>query len=183
MRTRAVVLALVAVAGLGLSSCSDDDDGDGETGGNGNGPAKGLSAKELATRGDAVCTRFAGEVQKLAAEFDQTIIFTPEQMQTFYTKLVPLVDGAIAEFKALDAPSALDEKYDAAVAQMEVDRQKLVSAAESQDSAKKLYDERVDPFQSTNEKLAATGITACSGGSAAGGDASGEVTTTTAPAG
>lgn len=181
MRTRAVVLALVAVAGLGLASCSDDDD-DGASG-SGNGQGKGLSAKELATRGDAVCTRFAGEVQKLASEFDQTIIFTPEQMQTLYTKMVPLVDGAIAEFKALDAPSTLDEKYDAAIAQMEVDRQKLVTASESQESARKLYDGQVDPFQSTNEKLAAAGITACSGGSAAGGDASGEVTTTTAPAG
>ena len=181
MRTRAVVLALVAVAGLGLSSCSDDDDG---ATGSGDGSAKGLSAKELATRGDAVCTRFAGEVQKLASEFDQTIIFTPDQMQALYTKMVPLVDGAIAEFKSLDPPATLDEKYDAALAQMEVDRQKLVTASESQESAKKLYDDGVDPFQSTNEKLAAAGITACSGGSAAGGDASGEVTTTTtAPAG
>ena len=176
MRTRVTVMCLVVLACVGLASCSDDDD----DGASGTGGGERLTAAQLATRGDAVCNELDAEVKKLAADFDQTIIFTPEQMQTLYTKLVPLVDDAIEDFQGLEPPTDLEAKYDAAIEQMKVDRQKLVDASKSKEAAKTLFDGGVDPFQPTNEKLAAAGITACSEDSPTG-DGAGAAGDTTIP--
>lgn len=142
------MVGLVAVGSMALAACSDDDDR--------------LTRAELAAQGDAVCNRLGVEVKKLASQFDATIIFPPEQMQELYTKMVPLVDRAIADLKALEPPKDLEAKYAAATAQMAKDRQTLVAATESPASAKKLYDGQVDPFAATGQRLTEVGITACS---------------------
>ena len=164
---------LVLACSMGLASCGGDDR---------------LTQAELATKGDEVCRKLAADVKKLASEFDAGIIFPPEQMQALFTKMVPLVDNAIAAFKDLNPPEDLETKYDAAVAQMAKDRTTLVAATKSPDAAKKLYDDGVDPFQSTNTKLAAAGITACDTGGAEGttdgtDGADGAADTTTSTAG
>ena len=120
-----------------------------------------LTAAEVAARGDAVCSRLDGEVKAVAAEFPQ-ITFTPEQMQELWQKLVPKVDAAIQDFEDLDAPEDLEGKLDEAVEQAKADREKLVTASASPEAAQALFDTGVDPFEATNEKLAAAGITGCS---------------------
>jgi hypothetical protein len=150
------------------------------------GGSESLTAAEVAARGDAVCSRLDGEVKAVAAEFPQTITFTPEQMQELWQKLVPKVDAAIEDFEDLDAPEELEDKLDEAVQQAKADREKLVEAGASPEAAKALFDTGEDPFKATNEKLAAAGITACSDDDAVTeGDADtegGTETTTSAPA-
>lgn len=150
------------------------------------GGSESLTAAEVAARGDAVCNRLEGEVRAVAAEFPQTITFTPEQMQELWQKLVPKVDAAIDDFEELDGPEELEGRLDEAVEQARTDRTKLVEASESPEAAKALYDTGVDPFTATNEKLAAAGITACSDDDAVtegDADTDGEAgTTTSAPA-
>jgi hypothetical protein len=173
VRSRAVVVGLVLLAVVGLAACSDDDDG----GGGGDR----LSAAELTSQGDAVCRKFATEVQDLGEDYQQSVTFTEAQMQEFYTKMVPLVDDALSSFRDLDPPADLETQYEAALAQFEQDRGTLVKASETPEEARRFYDAQTDPFTATNEKLTAVGITACGSG-AGGGEASGESTTTTAPA-
>lgn len=172
MRSRAVVVGLVLLVGVGLAACSDDDDG----GGGGDGR---LSAQELATQGDAVCRKFAADYVELASAYQESPVFTEAQMQELYTKMVPLVDNALASFKDLEPPADLESKYDEALVQFEQDRQTLVKASGSQEEARRFYDAQTDPFTATNQKLTAVGITAC-GSSAGGGDATGETTSSTA---
>lgn len=166
MRTRSIFAGLVVIACLGLAACSNDDDP-------GGGGGDRLSAAELATRGDAVCTKLDADVKELASQFDNTIIFTPAQMLDLYKKTLPLVDEAIASFKELNPPTNLEAKYDEALAQLDTDRKTLADATASEEAAKKLFDAGVDPFTDSNEKLAAVGITACSADDADTGDATG----------
>ncbi len=165
MRTRSFLVGLVVLACVGMGACSDDDDSDG------GGTGDRLSAAELATKGNAVCTKLDADVKKLASQFDNTIIFTPPQMLELYKKLLPLVDKAIEDFGDLNPPANLDAKYDDALAQLGQDRKGLADATASEEAAKKLFDTGVDPFTATNEKLAAVGITACSDSSTETGDA------------
>lgn len=155
MRKRAVGLGLALLLSVGLGACSDDDDGGGGGGGR-------LTGAELATKGDAVCTKLEADVQALVDTFPVSADFTNQQMQDFYTKLLPLVDGAEASFKALRPPDDLEEALDAALAQFTIDRQTLAGATASPEAARNLYDTGVDPFTATNQKLAAAGIKACS---------------------
>lgn len=178
MRKGVVVGAGLAVVAFVAGACGGDDDR--------------LSAAEVSARGDAVCERFQGEVTAVAAEFPQSITFTPEQMQQFWQRLVPKVDAAIEDFEEIEPPEELEDEMAAAVAQARADRQTLVEAGESQEAAQALYDSQEDPFGATNEKLAAAGITACSGDATTEGDAGdgaeggeggeGGETTTSAPA-
>lgn len=139
---------------MGLASCGGGDDR--------------LTVDELAAKGNDVCRELATDVRKLAAEFDAGIIFPPEQMQELFTKMLPLVDGAISDFKDLKPPEDLEANYAAALDQLGKDRSTLVAATKSKEEAKKLFDSQKDPFQSANQKLAATGITACAAGSSGG---------------
>lgn len=150
MRKRAVGLGLVlAMAAVGSAGCGGDD---GER----------LTTAELASRGDAVCNRLDAEVKEVASEFDSTITFTPDQMQQLFQKLVPKVDTAIADFEELNPPEDVEAKYEAALAQVQEDRERLVGAGESQEAARALFEAGEDPFAATNAKLADVGITACS---------------------
>lgn len=172
MRKGGVGAVLAVAAVLVAGACSEDDGGDR------------LTAAEVSARGDAVCNRFKQEVIAVAAEY-QSITFTPEQMQEFYGKLVPKVDAAIKDFKEIEPPEDLEAQLDAAVAQAEKDRGTLVEAGDDQEAAQALYNSEQDPFEGTNEKLAAVGITACSDGGTDEGDAGegseGGETTTSAP--
>ena len=154
MRKRAVGRGLVLVAVMATAACGGDD---GEDAG-----AARLTQADLATRGDEVCNRLDAEVKKLASEFAPTITFTPEQMQQLFQKLVPVVDAAIADLRELEPPEDLEAKYDDALRQAAEDRERLVAASQSQESARMLFEGGQDPFTATNEKLAAAGITACS---------------------
>ena len=158
MRKRAVGMGLVLVAMMATAACGGDDDGDDREDAGGTR----LTQAELATRGDAVCNRLDAEVKQLANEFEPSITFTPEQMQQLFQKLVPVVDTAITDFEELEPPENLEAKYDEALQQAADDRQRLVAASESQESARMLFEGGQDPFTATNEKLAAVGITACS---------------------
>lgn len=169
---KVVIGAGLAMLALGVGACGGDDER--------------LTAAEVSARGDAVCSRLDGEVKAVAAEFPQTITFTPDQMQELWKKLVPKVDAAIEDFEELDAPEELQGKLDEAVEQAKADRAKLIEASGSPEAAKALFDTGEDPFTATNEKLAAAGITACSDDDATTeGDADtegGTETTTSAPA-
>lgn len=158
VRKRAVGMGLVLVAMMATAACGGDDDGDD---GEGAGGTR-LTQAELATRGDAVCNRLDAAVKQLANEFEPSITFTPEQMQQLFQKLVPVVDTAITDFEELEPPENLEAKYDEALQQAADDRERLVAASESQESARMLFEGGQDPFTATNEKLAAVGITACS---------------------
>jgi hypothetical protein len=172
VRKGAVVGAGLAMVALVAGGCSGDDDR--------------LTAAEVSARGDAVCERFQGEVTAVAAEFPQSITFTPQQMQEFWQKLVPKIDAAIEDFEEIEPPKDLEDEMAAAVAQAGKDRETLVAAGESPEAAQALYESQQDPFAATNEKLAAVGITACSDDGTTEGDAGegaeGGETTTTAPA-
>ena len=168
MRKRAVGLGLALLLCAALGACNDDDGGDG-------GGGDRLSAAELTAQGDAVCAKLQTEVTALTDSFPVSIDFTPQQMQEYYTKLLPLVDGAITSFKALKPPEDLEGAYEAAMAQIDIDRQTLAGATASPEAARNLFDTGVDPFTATNQKLAAAGITSCGGTPPAG-------STTTAPA-
>lgn len=161
MRKRAVGLGLAVLLSMGLAACSDD--GDGGAGGNGGGGGDRLSAAELATQGDAVCTKLDNDVKGLADSFPVSVDFTNEQMQEYYMKVLPLVDGAVTSFKALKPPEDLEQAFEAALAQLAIDRQTLEGATASPEAARNLFDTQVDPFTATNQKLAAAGITACGG--------------------
>ena len=139
---------------MGLASCGGGDDR--------------LTADELAAEGNGVCRKLATDVRKLAADFDGGIIFPPEQMQELFTKMLPLVDGAISDFKDLKPPEDLEANYAAALDQLGKDRSNLVAATKSKEAAKKLFDSQKDPFHSAAQKLAATGITVCAAGSSQG---------------
>jgi hypothetical protein len=162
VRKRAVGMGLVLVAMLATAACGGDDGDDGEDAG-----GTRLTQAELATRGDAVCNRLDAAVKQLANEFEPSITFTPEQMQQLFQKLVPVVDTAITDFKELEPPEDVEAKYDEALQQAADDRERLVAASESQESAQMLFEGGQDPFTATNEKLAAVGITACSDDEAA----------------
>lgn len=151
MGKRAVGLGLVVLACLALVGCKDD-------GGGGGGR---LTAAELTTQGNAVCTVVKEEVVKAAETVVTGITFTPEKMQEFYTKLVPVLDKAIAGFKKLNPPSDLEPALDAAIEQAELDQRTLVGASKSQEAAKNFYDVGVDPFIATGQKLLAAGINGC----------------------
>jgi len=168
VRMRVVGAGLALMALVTAGACGDDGGGGDR-----------LTQAELAARGDAVCTRLDGEVKAVAAEFEPSITFTPEQMQDLWGRLVPKVDAAIADFEELEPPEDLEAKLDEAVAQAKSDRGKLVDAAKSPEAAKILFDSQEDPFTATNEKLAAVGITACTDDAAAEGGAE---TTTSTPA-
>lgn len=172
VRERVAGLVLAVLVGAGLAACGGGDDG-------------GLTRAELASRGNTVCKNLDTQVKEAAVEFQGVIDFSPEQMQALYKKYVPLVDKAIADFKALDAPEDLDDEYAAALDQIEKDRQTLVAATESMDSAQRFFDSGVDPFTASSEKLSAVGITGCSSGETDEGDAqeegNEEPTTTSAP--
>ena len=156
MRKRAVGLCLALLLSAGLAACSDDGDGDG-------GGGDRLTAAELATQGDAVCTKLDSDVKGLADSFPVSVDFTNEQMQEYYKKVLPLVDGAVTSFKALKPPEDLEQAFEAALAQLAIDRQTLAGATTSPEAARNLFDTQVDPFTATNQKLAAAGITACGG--------------------
>lgn len=166
MGMRAVGLGLAALAGLALVACGSDDER--------------LTAAELTTRGDAVCKALQVDALALGDSFPVSITFTPEQMQDYYTKLLPLVDKAVAGFKALEPPKDLEGAFDSALTQVAIDRTTLKGATSSPAAAKNLFDTGVDPFTATNQKLAAAGITACGGTPPA--DGSGSTTSTTAGA-
>lgn len=170
MRTRAVGLGLVVLAGIATAACGGSD-------------TKRLTAAELTARGNAVCTTLDGEVKALADSFPASITFTPEQMQDFYKKILPLVDKAVAGFEELEPPADLEPAFDSALEQVKTDRRTLAGATNSPQAAKNLFDTGVDPFTATNQKLAAAGITACGGGSGAEGGTTDTTTGTTAPAG
>lgn len=173
MRKRAFGVGLVLlVAGVGLAACGDDD----EDGGGG------LTRAELAARGDTVCRDFELDVQKVAAEFATTPQYTPAQMQEFWTKLVPVVDGAITKFEELDPPKDLETQYQAALDQIQKDREKLVVASKTQEDAERLYQSGQDPFTATNERLSAVGITECGDTDSATEDEGASATTTTTAA-
>ncbi|MGI8684324.1 MAG: hypothetical protein ACR2MO_04410 [Acidimicrobiales bacterium] len=163
---RAVGLGLVVLACMALVACGNDGDGGGER----------LSAAQLTTKGDAVCEKLDADVKTAADTVETGITFTPEKMQEFYTKLLPVIDDAVEGFKALEPPQDLEDAYDSAIEQIQIDRKTLAGATNSPDAAKKFYDTGVDPFTATGQKLAAAGITAC------GSDAAGDTTTTTAAA-
>lgn len=163
MGKRALGLGLVVAVSLALAGCGDD--------------GTRLTAQELAAKGNAACTNLDKDVKALADSFPVSLNFTPEQMQDFYRKIVPLVDKAVADFKKLDPPKDLEGAFDSAMEQIDIDKRTLVGATASPEAAKRLFDTGVDPFTATNQKLAAAGITAC-GGTPAGGESS----TTTAPA-
>ena len=164
MRKRAVGLGLALLLSVGLGACKDDDGGGGGGGR--------LSAAELTTQGNAVCATLDAEVKKLLDSFPVSIDFTNEQMQEYYTKVLALVDNAVASFKKLRPPSDLQSSLEAALAQLDIDRKTLAGATASPEAARNLFDTQVDPFTATNQKLATAGITACGAGS---------TTTTTAP--
>lgn len=149
MRRRAVGLAMVVLACVALVGCGSDK--------------KRLTAADLTAQGDAVCTTLDGDVKALADTFPVTVNFTPKQMQDFYRKIVPLVDKAVASFKALTPPKDLEKAYQSALTQIGIDRTTLSGATSSEAAAKNLFDTQVDPFTATNQKLAAAGITACGG--------------------
>lgn len=169
MRKRAVGLGLALLLSAGVAACSDDD-GDGGGGGGGDR----LSAAELATQGDAVCAKLDTDVKGLADSFPVSVDFTNEQMQEYYTKILPLIDAAVTGFKALRPPEDLENAFEAALAQADIDRQTLSGGTASPEAARNLFDTQVDPFTATSQKLAAAGITAC------GGTATTTTTTTTA---
>lgn len=170
MRKRAVGLALVVLACVALAACGGDE-------------KDRLTAAQLTAKGDAVCATLDNDVKALADSLPVSITFTPEQMQDYYKKIVPLVDKAVASFRALEPPKDLEAAYDAALVQVDLDRKIFVGATGSPAAAKNLFDTRVDPFTATNQKLAAAGITAC-GGTASSGTGSSATTspTTAAPA-
>lgn len=153
MGKRAVELGLVVLACLALAGCSDDK------GGGGGGDR--LTAAELTTQGNAVCTAVKEDVVAAADTVETGITFTPEKMQEFYTKLVPVLDKAIAGFKKLNPPEDLEPALDSAIEQAELDQKTLVGATNSQEAAKNFYDVGVDPFTATGQKLLAAGITGC----------------------
>lgn len=162
MRRRAVGLGLVVLSAVVLAACK-----------NGDGPR--LSAAQLTERGDAVCVTLDNDVKALADSLPVSITFTPDQMQDYYTRIVPLVDKAVASFKKLVPPKDLEAAYESALAQVDIDRKTLEGATRSPEAAKNLFDTRVDPFTATGQKLAAAGITAC-GGTAPSGSSSGSST-------
>ena len=167
MRNRAVGLGLVVLACVALVACGGDE-------------KDRLTADELTAKGDAVCVTLDNDVKALADTLPVSITFTPEQMQDYYKKIVPLVDKAVASFKALEPPKDLEAAFDSALAQVDIDRKTLVGATGSPAAAKNLFDTRVDPFTATNQKLAAAGITAC-GGTASSGSGSSATTSSTTP--
>jgi len=165
---RAVGVGLSVLACMALVACGD-------------GGKDRLTAAELTTKGNAVCTTLDSEVKKLADTFPVSISFTPEQMQEFYSKILPLLDRAVAGFKDLEPPEDLEGAYDSAIDQIEIDRRTLAGATNSPAAAKNLFDTQVDPFTATNQKLAAAGITACGAddGAATSSTTAAETTTTT----
>lgn len=154
MGKRAVGLGLAVLAFVALGAC-------------GGGGAKRLTAAALTAQGDAVCTTLDSDVKALADKLPVSITFTPEQMQDYFTRILPLIDKAVASFKKLEPPKDLEAAYDSALTQEEIDRKTLEGATKSPAAAKNLFDAQVDPFTATGQKLAAAGITAC-GGTAAG---------------
>ena len=155
MGERAVRLGLAALACMALVACGGDDE-------------ERLTATELTAKGNAVCTKLDSDVKALADTLPVSISFTPEQMQDFYSKIVPLLEKAVASFEELDPPEDLADTYQSALDQIEIDRRTLEGATESPEAAKNLFDTQVDPFTATNQKLAAAGITACREGSSSG---------------
>lgn len=169
MGKRAVGLGLALLAGgMSLAACGGDE--------------KRLTAAELTTKGNAVCAKLDADVKKLADTLPVSISFTPDQMQTFYTKILPLLDRAVAGFKKLEPPKDLEDAYDSALDQIQIDRRTLAGATNSPEAAKNLFDTGVDPFTATDQKLRAAGITGCGEEPApgAGGDGGAATTTTTA---
>ncbi|HET7489209.1 MAG TPA: hypothetical protein VFJ85_14860 [Acidimicrobiales bacterium] len=149
MGKRAMALGLVMAAVLALGACGDN--------------TKRLTATELTTKGNAICLTFSSEVKKIADTFPASVDFTPAQKQDFYHKLLTPLAKAISDFKALTPPKKLAKTYDAAMKQIDIDRQTLEGAGGSQEAAQRLYETGVDPFAATGQKLAAAGITACGG--------------------
>lgn len=167
MRKRAVGLGLVVLAMLALAGC----------GGN----TKRLTAAQLTAQGNAVCTGFDAKLKAVVESFPPSLDFPPAQMQDFWKKLLPLVDDAIASFKALTPPKDLEVAYRAALDQFGIDRRTLEGGTQSPAAAKNLFDTGVDPFTATNQKLATAGITACGGTPEAGSEPG--ASSTTAPKG
>jgi len=149
---RAVGLGLVVMACMALVACNDD-------GGGGSGDR--LTAAELTTKGNAVCAKLKQDVLAAADTVETGITFTAEKMQEFNTKLLPVVDRAIAGFKALKPPADLEPALDSAIEQAEIDRKTLAGATTSPEAARNYFDTGVDAFTATGQKLAAAGITGC----------------------
>lgn len=154
MGKRAVGLGLVVLACMALVACSNDGDG-------GSGSGDRLTAAELTTKGNAVCARLKKDVLAAADTVETGITFTAEKMQEFNTKLLPVVDRAIAGFQALKPPADLEPALDSAIEQAEIDRKTLAGATTSPEAARNYFDTGVDAFTATGQKLAAAGITAC----------------------
>lgn len=147
----AVGLGVAMLASMALVACNDDGGGGGDR----------LTAAELTTQGNAVCTKLKADVVAAADTVETGITFTADKMQELYTKLVPELDKAIAGFKDLKPPEDLEAALDSAIEQAEIDRKTLVGATASPEAARNFYDIGVDPFTATGQKLAAAGITEC----------------------
>lgn len=147
-----------------------------------------LTREELAARGDALCTevddRFDQAFRETGLPRDDDL--TPEQVQSFVKKIVPILDETIDKFEDLEPPKDLEQQYDAALAQARKDYAKVAAAAETPEGAESLLNNEEDPFAETNRKFEAVGITECSDDDAAeGGEPNGTEgeasTTTSAP--
>jgi hypothetical protein len=121
-----------------------------------------LTAAELTTQGNAVCTDVDKEFEKAFANFDDSEEPTPAQMQEFAATAAEITDDAIGRFEELKPPEDLEGEWDDILEDARAAQQQLEEAGEDREAAARLFSSEEDPFEGVNAGLEKLGITACS---------------------
>ncbi len=107
---------------------------------------------------NAVCADTQAELVDLEASL-QGVTDPGEVGQVLADRLIPAVERQIEALRTLDAPPALEDEFDAILAETE-SRLDLIRA----DPVANLLGAAEDPFGDLNDRLAAIGLTTCAGG-------------------
>lgn len=145
---------MVMMVAMGTAACGGGDGGDR------------LTAGELRTRANAVCTELQDDAQ--AAFADLLPDDEPTAYQGAIKKLVRVVDQAIERLDDLNPPKNQETRYDEALSAYRAAQDKVREAGETPEASAVVFAGAKDPYDDANAIFNELGLTSCGGGSATG---------------
>lgn len=142
-----VLAALIIAVALLASSCGGEER---------------LSRSEYIAQGDAICTRTNEKFEQVFQDIPGPQA-KPEQIQTFLTRVVPIVEEIITGFEGLSPPEDLQDEQDEAVAELRKARDAIREASEDPNKATTFFQqaEEQDPLERANVIAREVGFKVC----------------------